>query len=81
MAAVALCLTATAQYLPVQPNPYGERPVIVPVPTTVAGVSDPVIRLDEGWFRKESPAEDFVSAAARPAGRRTWQAATPCVSS
>lgn len=27
-AAVLLCLTASAQYLPVQPNPYGERPRI-----------------------------------------------------
>ena len=83
-AAAALCLAASAQYLPVLPNPYGERPVIVPVPTTVAGVSDPVIRLDEGWFRKESPAEDFVSAAARPAGfepftlvKPVWATRTP----
>ncbi len=76
-AATAFCLAAAAQYLPVQPNPYGERPVIVPVPTTVAGVSDPVIRLDEGWFRKESPAEDFVSAATRPAGFEPFTLVNP----
>ena len=67
-AAALLCLGAAAQYLPVQPNPYGDRPVLVPVPATVAGVPDPVIGLDEGWLRKESPAEDFVSATATPEG-------------
>ncbi len=65
VAAAALCLAASAQYLPVQPNPYGERPVIVPVPTTVAGVSDPVIRLDEGWQRAQVPGTTGISLLTR----------------
>ncbi|MCR4859327.1 MAG: hypothetical protein K5910_01535 [Bacteroidales bacterium] len=81
---VFLGLSASAQYLPVAPNPYGERPVIVPVPESVAGVSDPVISLDEGWFRKESPAEDFHTATSLPAGfepftlvKPVWDTRTP----
>ena len=76
-AAALFCLGASAQYLPVQPNPYGERPVIIPAPATVAGVEAPVINLDEGWFRRESPAEDFTSAASLPAGFEPFQLVNP----
>ena len=65
MMAAALSLTAAAQYIPVQPNPYGERPVIVPVPTTVAGVSDPVVSLDEGWQRAQVPGTTGISLLTR----------------
>ena len=54
-AACFLCLSATAQYIPVEPNPYGERPVIVPVPTTVAGVAEPVVSLPAAWEREQLP--------------------------
>ena len=42
----------SAQFLPVEPNPYGERPVLVPVPTTVAGVADPVVTIPASAFRR-----------------------------
>ena len=42
-------ITAYSQYIPVEPNPYGERPVIVPVPTSVKGVDIPVIDIKAGW--------------------------------
>ena len=70
-------MAAAAQYLPVQPNPNGERPVIVPVPTTVAGISDPVVSLDDGWFRQESPAADFISATSKPAGFEPFTLVNP----
>ena len=41
--------------LPVEPNPYGERPVIVPVPTTVAGLSENVVTLPAAWERTQVP--------------------------
>ena len=72
-----ICLNATAQYLPVEPNPYGERPVIVPVPATVGGVSAPVMNLDEGWYRKENPAEDFMQAKGLPSGFETFSLVNP----
>ena len=77
VATVFLCLDATAQYLPVEPNPYGERSVIVPVPTTVADVSAPVISLDEGWYRKENPAEDFMLAKSLPSGFEPFSLVNP----
>ncbi|MBO5545623.1 MAG: hypothetical protein J5951_03070, partial [Bacteroidales bacterium] len=65
MIAAALSLTAAAQYLPVQPNPYGERPVIVPVPTTVAGVAEPVVSLADGWQRAQVPGTTGISLLTR----------------
>lgn len=47
-----------AQFLPVEPNPYGERPVIVPVPTTIAGLAEPVVTLPAGWERSGVPGND-----------------------
>ncbi|MCR4859739.1 MAG: hypothetical protein K5910_03645 [Bacteroidales bacterium] len=44
----------SAQFLPVGENPYGERPVIVPVPATVAGVDAPVLSLSGGWQRADA---------------------------
>ena len=41
--------------LPVEPNPYGERPVIVHVPTTVAGLSENVVTLPAAWERTQVP--------------------------
>ena len=53
LAALLLALpTSRAQILPVEPNPYGERPVLAPVPTTVAGVADPVLTLPASAFRR-----------------------------
>ena len=79
-----LCLPVSAQYLSVPRNPYGERPVIIPAPTSVAGIPTPVINLDEGWFRKESPSEDFISSETQPEGfepftlvHSTWATRTP----
>ncbi len=77
VATALLCLNATAQYLPVQPNPYGERPIIVPTPASVAGIAEPVISLDEGWFRRESPSEDFTSATSLPAGFEPFSLVNP----
>ena len=68
---------ASAQYLPVEPNPYGERPVIIPAPASVPGVAEPVISLDEGWYRKESPAADFQTAVSMPAGFEPFTLVNP----
>ena len=45
----AFSLSAAAQYIPVEPNPFGQRPVIVPVPTSVAGLDEPVLTFQGGW--------------------------------
>lgn len=58
--------TSHAQYLPVEANPYGERPVIVPVPDKVANVKEPVISLEDGWFRKEFPENGFEAKESVP---------------
>ena len=77
-------LPMSAQYLSVPQNPYGERPVIIPAPASVAGIPVPVINLDEGWFRKDSPSDDFLSSRTRPEGfepfslvHSTWATRTP----
>ena len=71
---LALPLAVRAQFLPVETNPYGERPVIVPVPTTVAGVGDPVVSLPAAWTRSQSGAATVltqeVPVPAAFAGRR-----------
>lgn len=84
---VALCsfgLQAVAQYLPVPRNPYGERPVIIPVAASVDGIQATVVNLDEGWLRKESPNGDFVTSRTAPEGfepfslvHSTWATRTP----
>lgn len=81
---IILCLAsllsgalASAQYLAVAPNPYGERPVIIPVPATTAGVSQPVIRLDDGWFRKLSPGDGFRAATECPEGFEAFSLVNP----
>ena len=65
---LAAAPAAQAQFLPVEENPYGQRPVIIPVPDHVAGVAHPVLSLDEGWLRKESPQADFYAQRSHPAG-------------
>ena len=71
---LAVPLAVRAQFLPVETNPYGERPVIVPVPTTVAGVGDPVVSLPAAWTRSQSGAATVltqeVPVPAAFAGRR-----------
>ena len=54
LALMTAALGAKAQYIEVTPNPYGERPVIVPVPTSTAGVEEPVVTLDGDWDRTEN---------------------------
>ena len=51
---LAVPLAVRAQFFPVEANPYGERPVIVPVPTTVAGVDTPVVTLPAAWERSQA---------------------------
>ena len=63
--ALAMLPGRAQQFLPVGENPYGERPVIVPVPTTVAGVSDPVVSLSDGWQRTQIPGSNGVSLLMR----------------
>ena len=43
-----LCAAAVAPER-VAPNPYGDRPVIVPLPTSVPGLAQPVRRLEGAW--------------------------------
>ena len=51
-----LALTAFAgraqQFEPVAPNPFGERPVLAPVPATVAGVAEPVLTIPATDFKR-----------------------------
>ncbi len=56
---VCLNFPLSAQIRQVEPNPYGERPVIVPVPSSVAGVQQPVLILNQGWEMKPDPESDF----------------------
>ena len=51
--ALAILPGRAQQFLPVGENPYGTRPVIVPVPTTVTGMAEPVISLSGGWERAD----------------------------
>lgn len=63
---VAMAFTARAQYVEVKPNPYGERPVIVPVPASVAGLDNPVIQLTGNWESQGQPAEYFTKQVEIP---------------
>ena len=65
-------LSASAQYIPVEPNPYGERAVIVPVPASVTGIGSPLLNLNEGWFIGEYPEEDFYAETALPSGFKPY---------
>lgn len=53
--ALAMLPGRAQQFLPVGENPYGVRPVIVPVPTTVDGVAEPVVALPAAWEREQLP--------------------------
>ena len=53
-----------AQYIPVADNPYGERPVLVPVPATVTGVKEVEQDISSGWYSAENPPQDFYKADA-----------------
>ena len=57
LALAFLPLAAQAQFVPVEPNPFGERPVLTPLPDTVAGVAEPVLTV---------PASAFVAASGTP---------------
>ena len=59
MALLSSVSVAWGQYDTVAPNPFGDSPVIVPIPTVVAGVSCPVTDISEGWLAKSDPGEDF----------------------
>lgn len=65
--AIACCtvLTAGAQHIPVEPNPYGERPIIVPVPTSVTGISRPRLVIND-WYYKENPDENDFTGTVIP---------------
>jgi len=83
-AAILMGTAASAQHIPVAPNPYGERPVIIPVPSSVYGVGKAVLNLDEGWYRRENPTEDFHTARTLPSGfepftlvKPVWETPTP----
>ena len=69
-----LPLAASAQFLLVEPNPFGERPVLVPVPTTVTGVSEPVLTVPASTFQRvgEDPAryEAVLTVPGSFAGKR-----------
>ena len=85
--AIAMCCctaTAVAQYIPVQPNPYGERPIIVPVPTTMAGVSDNVKTINDWYILENTDDESIckdisISAAFKPftLEKTSWSHRTP----
>ena len=53
--ALVASLQASAQYIPVEANPYGERPIIVPVPTAVAGVQTPRIVINDWYYQENAP--------------------------
>ena len=89
--AVALLLPAgpvrAQQYIPVDPNPYGERALIVPVPASVPGVEVPH-RVINDWYYTENPDESVFSGKVIPDGyakytmeKAVWAHRTPnCIS-
>ncbi len=64
-----LPFVSRAQFVPVEPNPYGERPVLAPVPSSVPGVADPVLTVPASDFRKTGNVPVCYEARVRiPAG-------------
>ena len=56
------------QFEPVGPNPIGERPVLAPVPATVAGLDEPVLRIPAASFvRKDGNPVRFEASVDIPA--------------
>lgn len=51
-----------AQYIPVEKNPFGYRPIIVPIPTTVAGVQTPCLTIND-WYILENADESVYQEA------------------
>ena len=52
-------LLACSFTLSAAPDLPADRPVITPVPSSVAGVREPVIPLQDGWYSLPDPEEDF----------------------
>ena len=68
---LTLCaLPAAAQFLPVEPNPYGERAVIIPVPDEVCGNPADIITLDSWYYRHDAGEGVYLSGKGivRPEG-------------
>ena len=65
---------ASAQYRPVEPDPYGERPVIVQVPSSVSGVGECLIDISKGW---QSPGRNDAGAGRSLAAGPTRGAMAP----
>lgn len=69
--AAVLLLSASfagrAQYIPVEDNPLGPRPVSAPIPTTVAGVSEPTLIVDVPVFAENLRGRSAVG------GGPVWQ--------
>lgn len=63
IALAAFCCFGTAlssqSYIPVEDNPFGPRPIIAPVPSTVSGVADPVINISDGWLVRSGNDTEF----------------------
>lgn len=54
-----------AQPKPVEVNPYGERPIIIPVPSSVEGIDVPVFTIND-WYYKENADEKVYSSTSIP---------------
>ncbi len=77
------CISANAQYIPVEENPYGYRPIIVPIPTTVAGVDLPCITINDWQILENADEYVYASSIIEPdfkpfkLGKHSWSVRTP----
>lgn len=81
--ALVCAFSARGQYRRVEANPYGERPIIVPVPSSTEGVAVPVMTINN-WYYKENADESVYSSHSIPSDfskykmeRAVWGHRTP----